>query len=367
MIRPATAADIPALTDIEIHCFDIDRLSERSFRHLLTRGNAVTLVEEEQGALRGYAMVLFHRNTSIARMYSLAVDPGSRGKGIGKKLIEAVEAIALGRGMVSMRLEVHTNNSSAQALYRSLGYREFATLSDYYEDHGDALRFEKELAPHLSAKNSPVPFYAQTLEFTCGPACLMMAMKSLSPKIKLDRILELRLWRESTSIFMTSGHGGCSPYGLALSARQRGYQVTLFVRRDPEMFVESVRSEEKREVIRIVQGDFIREIGRSDIQMRDRPLTSSEMEKHFRSGAIPIVLISSYRFTGDKSPHWVVVTGFDERFIYIHEPYVDVEEGETDTTCIGIPIPRNEFEHMTRYGKSRQYAALLITRKEENA
>ena len=365
MIRPATSADIPALTDIEIRCFDIDRLSERSFRHLLTRGNAVTLVEEERGVLRGYAMVLFHRNTSIARMYSLAVDPGGRGKGIGKILTEAAEAASLKRGMVAMRLEVHTNNSRAQALYRSLGYREFATLSDYYEDHGDALRFEKALAPHLSAKNSPVPFYAQTLEFTCGPACLMMAMKSLSPKIKLDRILELRLWRESTSIFMTSGHGGCSPYGLALSAHQRGYHVTLFVRRDPEMFVESVRNEEKREVIRIVQGDFIREIGRSDIQMRERPLTSNEMEKRFRTGAIPIVLISSYRLTGDKSPHWVVVTGFDERFIYIHEPYVDVEEGETETTCIGIPIARAEFERMTRYGKSRQYAALLIKGKEE--
>jgi ribosomal protein S18 acetylase RimI-like enzyme len=365
MIRAAVSSDIPALIGIENRCFNIDRISERSFRHLLTRGHAVTLVDEHQGNLRGYVMVLFHRNTSIARMYSLAVNPDYRGKGIGKILIEAAEKASLARGMVSMRLEVHTNNSSAQALYRSLNYREFATVADYYEDHGDALRFEKELAPHLTAKNSPVPFYPQSLEFTCGPACLMMAMKALSPKTKLDRTLELRLWRESTSIFMTSGHGGCSPYGLALSAHQRGYKVTLFVRKDPEMFVESVRNEEKREVIRIVQADFIREIGRADIRMRDEPLSSEEMEKRFRAGAIPIILVSSYRLTGDKSPHWVVITGFDERFIYFNEPYVDVEEGETKTTCIGIPIPRAEFERMTRYGKSRQYAALLIERKEE--
>ena len=367
MIRSAVSADIPALTEIENRCFDIDRLSERSFRHLLTRGHAITLVDEEQANIRGYVMLLFHRNTSIARMYSLAVNPDHQGKGVGKTLIEASEKAALARGMVSMRLEVHTKNISAQSLYRSLNYREFATVADYYEDHGDALRFEKELAPHLTAKNSPVPFYPQTLEFTCGPACLMMAMKALSPKLKLDRILELRLWREATSIFMTSGHGGCSPYGLALSAHQRGYKVSLFVRKDPEMFVESVRSEEKREVIRIVQEDFIREISRSDVRMRDRPLTSDEMEKRFRSGAIPIILISSYRLTGDKSPHWVVITGFDERFIYFNEPYVDVAEGETKTTCIGIPIPRAEFERMTRYGKSRQYAAILIEKREEKA
>ncbi|MCF7822433.1 MAG: GNAT family N-acetyltransferase, partial [Mariprofundaceae bacterium] len=89
MIRPAISADIPALTAIENRCFDIDRLSERSFRHLLTRGNAVTLIEEDAGAVRGYVMVLFHRNTSIARMYSLAVNPDVRGKGLGKLLTEA--------------------------------------------------------------------------------------------------------------------------------------------------------------------------------------------------------------------------------------------------------------------------------------
>src|SRR3546814_337608 len=82
---------------------------------------------------------------------------------------------------------------------------------------------------------------------------MMMAMKALNPVLSLDRKLELRLWREATTIFMTSGHGGCGPYGMALSVWRRGYGAELFVS-DPHVpFVDSVRSEEKKEVIRLVQ------------------------------------------------------------------------------------------------------------------
>ena len=364
MIREATLHDIPALVELENRCFETDRLSERSFRHLLKKGNATLLVDEAARKLRAYILVLFHRNTSMARMYSFAVDPEHRGKGLAKALVREAEKAALARGVVSMRLEVRADNAAAQGLYKAMGYREFAVYPDYYEDHMEARRMEKALAPHLAPHRTPVPFFAQTLEFTCGPACLMMAMKALEPKLKLDRMLELRLWREATTIYMTSGHGGCGPFGLALSAYHRGFDVEMYVRYDIDMFTGSVRNEEKREVMRIVHEDFMHEADAAPgITVFERPVTLAETEEGFRRGAIPLVLISSYRLTGDKSPHWVVITGFDERFVYFNEPYVDIEEGQTETTCIGIPVPRAEFERMTRYGRSRQYATLLISKR----
>lgn len=358
MIRNACIADIPALVSLEHRCFDIDRLSARNFRHLLTRGKASLFVCEEGQQLPAYALVLYHRATSIARLYSLAVAPDARGKGFASQLIERCEADALEHGVVSMRLEVHVDNSKAIALYQKLGYREFAVFPDYYEDHAAALRMEKALAPHLRPERSRVPFYAQTLEFTCGPACLMMAMQTLSPKLKFSRKLELRLWREATSIFMTSGHGGCSAFGLALSAYHRGFRSELFVADDADMFVESVRSEEKREVIRIVQQDFLDQIRKLNLPLHETQITLDNMEEQFHQGAVPVVLISAYRLTGDKSPHWVVVCGFDAHFIYIHEPYIDKDQSET--TCFGIPIPRDEFERMRYYGSRRHFATLLL-------
>ena len=75
MIRHATLDDLDALVGIEDSSFDSDRMSRRSFRYLLTEGNAETLVEEENGVIRGYSMLLFNMGTSLARLYSLAVDP----------------------------------------------------------------------------------------------------------------------------------------------------------------------------------------------------------------------------------------------------------------------------------------------------
>ncbi|MDH5434927.1 MAG: peptidase C39 family protein, partial [Gammaproteobacteria bacterium] len=71
-------------------------------------------------------------------------------------------------------------------------------------------------------------------------------------------------------------------------------------------------------------------------------------------------LISSYRIYQEKFPHWVVVTGLDDRFIYVHDPFIDWEMGKTFTDCINMPIPIKEFIRMSRYGRSGQRAALIL-------
>jgi hypothetical protein len=45
-----------------------------------------------------------------------------------------------------------------------------------------------------------VPFYRQRFEFTCGAACLMMAMKYFDPSLKLTKDLEIDIWREANLV-----------------------------------------------------------------------------------------------------------------------------------------------------------------------
>lgn len=360
MIRPAQLEDVDALVAIENLCFDTDRMSRRSFRHMITKAHAELLLDEQEGAISGYVLVLFHAGTSLARMYSIAVHPAHRSKGIGRQLMEAAEQAALTQDCITMRLEVRKDNTSSIGLYESMGYRQFGAYDDYYEDHMDALRYEKMLVPHLRPDMAGVPFYQQTLDFTCGPAALMMAMRALDQSIELSRQLEIRIWRESTTVFMTSGHGGCGPYGLALSAHHRGFEVEVFVNDEGTLFIDSVRSDEKKEVIRLVHEDFMQEISQVDLPVHFRRITVNELKEAFAHGAIPVVLISSYRIYKEKFPHWVVVTGFDDRFIYVHDSFVDWEKGKTITDCVNMPILQKDFERMARYGKSGQRAVLIL-------
>jgi ribosomal protein S18 acetylase RimI-like enzyme len=365
-IREAGVEDVDALVALEQAAFQGDRISRRQFRYLLTRGHARTLVAPDPvgRGLLGYVMLLFSRGTSLARLYSIAVSEAARGMGLGRELVRAAEEVARRNGCADLRLEVRRDNPASLALFRGMGFREFGTIEDYYEDHMGALRLQKSLAPGPDPALVRAPYYAQAVDFTCGPAALMMAMRALDPALKLDRRLELRVWREATTIFMTSGHGGCGPYGLALAAARRGHAVELLVRDSGVAFFDSVRSEEKKRVMRLVQEDMVEELQQLRVPITQGPVNVAGLEAQFNGGRVPVVLISSVRIYAERFPHWVTVTGFDERFVYVHDPLVDVDEGERALDSVNMPILRRDFERMARYGRAGLQAAVIVGPRE---
>jgi ribosomal-protein-alanine acetyltransferase len=360
MLRPAGQDDLDALVALEERCFETDRLSRRRFRHFIASRTACCLVALLDGVLVGYVLVLLHGRTALARLYSMAVAPEAQGAGLGRALLAAAEGAALDRGAAVMRLEVRPDNARAIALYRSMGYVEFGIYHDFYEDDSDALRMEHPLIQRRQVITSRVPHFTQSLEFTCGPAALMMAMHALDASIPLDRRVELQIWRESTTIFMTSGHGGCSPHGLALAAWRRGFKVELFVNHDRPPFLDSVRHPDKKAVVQLVHQVFLEDMAASDIAHHRGPFAVQTLVDRFTAGAMVIVLISQYRIIGDKAPHWIILSGFDHRFIYVHDPYIGDLAHDSSSDCVSIPILPREFELMARYGERKLQAAVVL-------
>ena len=360
-LSPATLSDLKPLVKLENRCFDIDRLSARSIRHLIEKGNCDFIVARQEQTIVGYALVLYHRGTHLSRLYSFAVIPEVRGQGVGEHLLQQAELHAVERDCVYMRLEVHLNNSGAIHLYEKNGYLRFGLFRDYYEDHSDALRYQKRIL-HLKHEDEflPIPYYQQTTEFTCGPAALMMAMQALDKGVKADRTLELQLWREATTIYMTSGHGGCSPLGLALAARKRGYRVEVYINTSDPLFLDGVRNEEKKAVMQLVHEDFMDQIDGSDIKLYHEKISLAALEDKMTQGGIPLVMISSYSYTRDKAPHWVVVSGIDDTFLYIHDPDEDEDSYRSQTDNIYLPIARPVFDKSFRFGQNGLRASVIL-------
>src|SRR5207244_4602599 len=143
-----------------------DRLSRRSLQRLLNSPSAQVLVAEAaDGHLAGTAIVLFRPRSAVARLYSIAVAPHMGGRGVGPMLLAAAEAAAIARDCGTIRLEVHETNHAAISRYRKSGYREFGRHACYYENGGDAMRFEKRMVLDQQLLAEGLPYFYQIVQF----------------------------------------------------------------------------------------------------------------------------------------------------------------------------------------------------------
>lgn len=361
VIRPAVEQDAKALAELENICFSTDRISLRSIKRFIPEARNDLIVLEKNGQIAGYFLLLYRAGTSLARLYSIAINPAFRKQGLAEILMLQAERAAAKRLCVLLRLEVRPDNSGAIALYHKLGYSNFAIKHDFYEDHSDAICMQKQVIQFdTTSVTRQVPYIAQTTPFTCGPACLLMVFNYFLPNQFNPQQLEIDIWREATTIFMTSGHGGCGPRGLALSAWQRGFIAEVYINKDGPLFTASVRSEAKKLILQRVHDSFKQRMEQLNLTVHHTDLTIAMIKKQLEEGMLLVVLISTWQFDKSKAPHWVVVCAVDEHFVYINDPdIVDIPWLST-TERQYIPIEHKVFIRAFSYGKNRLKAAVAI-------
>ena len=135
-----------------------DRFARSTWRHLLgtahERGSSLTVVALAGGQVVGALNALLRRGGYTARLYSLAVDPEQRGRGVGGRLIRDL-ATRLPTTITALSLEVRSSNAAARALYERLGFVVQEELPAYYPDGGDGVRLRIERAA-LTSTPPPV-------------------------------------------------------------------------------------------------------------------------------------------------------------------------------------------------------------------
>jgi ribosomal-protein-alanine N-acetyltransferase len=143
-VRRARPADLSGLEEIEHASFQRERFPRSLLRTMLISSQFLTLVEEEDGAVVGYASAYLQEGGS-ARMVSIAVLPRWRGRGTARLLMDRLEGACREEGVTLMSLEVAVRNVVALRLYLSQGYSIKGMVKDYYGRGKDAFYMERRL------------------------------------------------------------------------------------------------------------------------------------------------------------------------------------------------------------------------------
>lgn len=122
-IRPYDDADEPDVVAVLTECLPIaapHNDPRTSIRRKLAVDRGLFLVAQVDGRVVGTAMGGYdgHRGW----VYSVAVLPSHQRCGIGRKLMQAVEAALVERDCPKVNLQVLTSNAGVVAFYESLGY-----------------------------------------------------------------------------------------------------------------------------------------------------------------------------------------------------------------------------------------------------
>jgi hypothetical protein len=188
-----------------------------------------------------------------------------------------------------------------------------------------------------------IPYYAQTAEFTCGPACLLMIFKFFDPHLKLNRTLEFEVWRQCNMI----GVRGADPFGMSVPLLDAGYEVHLATQRrrmiDPGLWKGRLRehrftAEDARLALFGMAENRKRALGRG-LTVEYRQLTIERVAWSLNEGFIPMALVHMGVVHQLDIPHWVVVTDAGEDHVTFNDPYPP--KGGKD-----ICVSREEFQKM---------------------
>ncbi|QIK64254.1 ribosomal protein S18-alanine N-acetyltransferase [Leucobacter viscericola] len=131
-LRLATEADLDGIWAIESSVFAGEAWSRDMMREELTADHRHYIVlTDEAGAIKGYAGLMVIGTDGDIQ--TIATVPDMRGRGQGRRLMNALIDEAVERGVREIFLEVRADNPVARKLYSSLGFVDIGIRPAYYQ------------------------------------------------------------------------------------------------------------------------------------------------------------------------------------------------------------------------------------------
>ncbi len=118
--------------------------TEGRVRRFIREPESAAIVARDRRRIAGFAIMEFldeHAHLSL-----LAVQPSYRHRGLGRELVQWLEASARMAGIFHIRLETRAENEAAQRFYAKLGYTSIARRRAYYAGVEDAICMHRDLS-----------------------------------------------------------------------------------------------------------------------------------------------------------------------------------------------------------------------------
>src|SRR5438132_1403245 len=154
---PADATELVALDQRNFpreDWFD-RRLWRRILGEQAARGQMLTLIARQQGAVVGAIVGEFRPRAGRLLVWSIAVDAPQRGSGLARQLMaELVQRTPATYHQVG--LDVRRDNLRARRFYDRLGFRPVREIPNRYADGTDAIRYQVSLDTLRRALEQPL-------------------------------------------------------------------------------------------------------------------------------------------------------------------------------------------------------------------
>jgi GNAT superfamily N-acetyltransferase len=123
-LRLAALAEAPQAFGSRLADWQGDGDREVRWRDRLSIPGSHNLVALADGEPAGMASGIPDDEPGVAKLISMWVSPAARGRGVGDRLLAAVEQWARQAGAGALKLLVYEGNANARALYRRAGFTE---------------------------------------------------------------------------------------------------------------------------------------------------------------------------------------------------------------------------------------------------